>query len=116
MNTLLERAEIQLLDQLDEALENKKVREISWPMMAVAKGQTCWIPYGTLALVCGADEVASFTVIPWVNSTMYGAAKQRGEATEFLADALCKYLKKNDDKPGLKQLCPAVSRFLDANR
>ena len=46
MNTLLEKAEIQLLDQLDEALENKKVREISWPMMAVAKGQTFWIPYG----------------------------------------------------------------------
>ncbi len=102
-----------MLDQIDEALENKKVREIAWPMMVVKKGQTCWIPYGTLALACGSDDISTCAVIPWVNSTMHGAARKRGEAADFFADALTKYLKKKrrQARPGsFRPSCECVLR------
>jgi hypothetical protein len=114
MNQVLEASEIDLLDQFDDALAGKRLKDVSWPMMVLAKGGTCWIPYGTLALVATYEEVGSFTVFPWANKAMLVAAKKRGEACEFLTDALVKYLKKNEDKTGLKKLCPAVVDLVSA--
>ncbi len=117
MKTLREKAEIQLLDQLDEALENKKVREIAWPMMAVEKGQTCWIPIRHLGhrvrtrrcFHLDGDSMGEQHHVRCREKARRGYGLLRRRVDEVLGE-------KNEDKPGLKLLCPAVSAFYDAHR
>jgi hypothetical protein len=115
-HVLIDQGEMQLLDSFDEALSNKGLRDQSWPMMTLQPGQTGWVPYGCIALVCGDDEVTSFSVAPWVNAKMFKAGIGRGESTEFLVESLVKYVKKHEEKPGWKRFIDALPEFWEANK
>ena len=62
--TLIDKGEMQLLDQLDDVLGSKNLRDISWPMVRMPMNSVCWVPYGKLPMACGFEEVNCFSVFP----------------------------------------------------
>ena len=115
-HVLIDQGEMQLLDAFDEALSSKSLRDQSWPMMTLQPGQSSWVPYGCIPLVCGDEDVTSFSVAPWVNADMFKAGTGRGESTEFLVESLVKYVKQNEDKLIWKRISDALPEFWEANK
>ena len=73
--------------------------------------QVPWTPW-CVRLCAGVEDLATFTATP----IMHRRGKTRGEGTDFLIDALAKFLKKEEDKPCWKNLSPTVSAFVDSNK
>ena len=115
-HVLTDQGEMQLLDAFDEALSSKSLREAPWPMMTLQPGQTSWVPYGSIPLVSGDEDVTSFSVAPWVSAEMFKAGTGRGESTEFLVESLVKLVKKSEEKAGWKRIREVLPEFWEASK
>ena len=117
VGALIEKGELQLIEQLDDILDSRACREVPWPMAFVSVGEVLWVPYGMLPLVCTFnDDVGTSSVIPWSNTEMMKAAKSDGEAAEgagFSMDALVKFAKRHSDKLPWKSVHTPLSNFFE---
>ena len=76
---LVEKDDFAVIDQFDAALETKQLKDHPWAMAYIETGQAAWVPYGTIPLVTGVDDITSFCVFPWMSEATYKVAKTRGE-------------------------------------
>ena len=103
-SVLAEKCDFAVIDQSDAALETKQHKDHPWAMAYIEPGQAAWVPYGTIPLVTGVDDITSFCVFPWMSVAMYKVAKTRGEGAELLMEAVCKHARKHKDESAWKTL------------
>ena len=104
---------MQLLDQLDDVLGSKNLRDISWPMVRMPMNSVCWVPYGKLPMACGFEEVNCFSVFPWAVGDLLAHGMTEEDGTEFLFDATKKMLAKHSDKDPWQQIAKAFAEFVE---
>jgi hypothetical protein len=92
-STLMDKADMKVLDQFDSAMEDKKIVKENWPLAILTAGQSMWVPFSSIPLVCTIDETASFLVVPWsIKSLMDGIDS---EVADLLLRPALKYGKKH---------------------
>ena len=111
--TLIDKGEMQLLDQLDDVLGSKNLRDISWPMVRMPMNSVCWVPYGKLPMACGFEEVNCFSVFPWAVGDLLAHGMTEEDGTEFLFDATKKMLAKHSDKDPWQQIAKPFAEFVE---
>ena len=114
---LINKTELQLLDQFDDMLAAKALREHVWPCCILKKGEVAWVPYGSLPLVCGPEELNTFAILPWVSSALYKSAAHVAESgTEFLCAAMTAQAKRHPDAQPWNIIAGPLSEFFAANK
>jgi hypothetical protein len=107
---LIDKSEFQVYDQFDSALDDKRVSKEPWPMAILSPGQTLWVPYGMIPLVCSLSETSAFAVIPWPVNALLKAASS--EAIELLVESAIKYGKKHISLSPWDRVVPAFEALL----
>jgi hypothetical protein len=107
----IDEGDLQLLEQFDKALEDKKMSKNIWPHSVLNPGDALWLPYGVVPLVCTSEEMGSFVVMPVPCEKML--KKVSDDAVELLFNACVKYGKKHIEKTPWKTLVPALTAFLE---
>ena len=70
-------------------------------MMCLSFGLDAWVPFGSIALVCGPEKVNSWAALSWANDELYKKGMRAENGTDFLMNATKNMIKKRGRQASL---------------
>ena len=107
---VVEKTGLQLLEQLDKHLDDKKGPDLdSIPVALLTPGMVLWVPFGCICWVTGKEDISTFTVWPWASQELRDKAD--AEAWELCWAPLAKHAKKKKDEAAWQHLAEPINAF-----
>ena len=107
---LMANTGMEVFSQLEESLESRKnCVACPWKFVVLQKNEVLWVPYATIPMVCGGDDVNTLLAVPVFDKGLKDAAD--ADAMEILKSALLKQVGKDKEREPYKTLADPLTKL-----
>ena len=107
---LMANTGMEVFSQLEESLESRKnCVACPWKFVVLQKNEILWVPYATIPMVCGGDDVNTLLAVPVFDKGLKDAAD--ADAMEILKSALLKQVGKDKERGPYKTLADPLTKL-----
>ena len=96
--------------QLGQCLERRTSCVVCpWKFVVLQKNEVLWVPYATIPMICGGDDVNTLLAVPVFDKGLKDAAD--ADALEILQSALLKQVGKDKEREPYTALADPLARL-----